>query len=175
MEIKNPVILCDYSDPDVIRIDETFYLVASSFNFFPGLPILSSKNLQDWQLVNYACPSFPLKNYDDVQNARGIWAPSIRAHGGKCYIFFGTPDEGLFFVSADDILGKWSEVECVWRGKGFEDPCPIWITDENGKERVFLVHAYVKSRIGFNSKLGILELDPVSLKAISEDKIIFEG
>ena len=51
---KNPVLLCDYSDPDVIRVGDTYYMTASSFNYVPGLPILVSKDLVNWELVNYA-------------------------------------------------------------------------------------------------------------------------
>jgi len=175
MLYKNPVILCDYSDPDVIRVGDVYYMVASSFNFMLGLPILTSTNLVDWKLVNYACERIPFPWYDEPQNAKGIWAPSIRFHGGKFYIFVGMPDEGIFFTEADDPLGKWSELSCVWSGRGFEDPCPIWDTDESGSERLYLVHGYVKSRIGFNSKLGLLELDLESKKALGEDRIIFDG
>ncbi|MBQ0050858.1 MAG: glycoside hydrolase 43 family protein [Treponema sp.] len=167
----NPIILCDYSDPDVIRVGDTFFLVASSFNFVPGLPVLASKNLVDWQLISYGARKIPLPGFEGVQNAHGIWAPSIRVHNDTFYIFFGTPDEGLFEVHTKNPYGEWSDWNCIWSGKGFEDPCPLW--DDDGK--VYLVHGYVKSRIGFNSKLGLLELDPVSLKAISEDKIIFDG
>ena len=167
---KNPILLCDYSDPDVIRVGDTFYLTASSFNFVPGLPLLESKNLVDWKLVGYAAKKVALSGYDEVQNAKGIWAPSLRFHGGLFYIFFATPDEGIFETHARDFRGEWSEWNCVWSGKGFIDPCPLW--DDDGK--IYVVHGYAKSRIGFNSKLGILELDE-NLKAKTEDRIIFDG
>ena len=175
MKYKNPILLCDYSDPDVVRVGNDFFLTASSFNFVPGLPILHSRDLVHWQLVNYAAKSIPLPGYERVQNAKGLWAPSIRFHAGKFYIFVATPDEGIFFTNAADPFGEWSELKCVWSGCGFEDPCPLWETDENGRERLFVVHAYVKSRIGFNSKLGLLELDPKTFEQIGEDKIIFDG
>lgn len=171
MKYKNPILLCDYSDPDICRVGSDFFLTASSFNFVPGLPILHSRDLIHWRLVNYALPAIPLAGYEKVQNAKGVWAPSIRFHDGKFFIFFATPDEGIFFTSAEDPFGKWSELQCVWSGREFEDPCPLW--DDDGK--VWLVHAYVKSRIGFNSKLGLLKLDPKTFKTISEDKIIFDG
>ena len=175
MNYKNPILLCDYSDPDVVRVDDDFFLTASSFNFVPGLPILHSRDLLHWRLVNYAAKSIPLSGYEKVRNAKGLWAPSIRFHDGKFYIFVATPDEGIFFTSAANPFGEWSELQCVWSGRGFEDPCPLWETSANGNERLFVVHAYVKSRIGFNSKLGLLELDPKNFTAISEDKIIFDG
>jgi len=167
---KNPVLLCDYSDPDVIRVGDTFYLTASSFNFVPGLPLLESKNLVEWKLAGYAAKKIPLPGYGDVQNAKGIWAPALRFHAGLFYIFFATPDEGIFETHAKNFRGEWSEWNCVWSGKGFIDPCPLW--DDDGK--IYVVHGYAKSRIGFNSKLGILELDE-NLKAKTEDRIIFDG
>lgn len=170
-KFKNPIILCDYSDPDVIFHDGLYYLVASSFNFVPGLPVLASKNLVEWTLINYAAEQIPFDRYEKVQNAKGIWAPSIRVHDGTFYIFFAMPDEGIFEVHAKNPTEKWSDWNCVWEGKGFIDPCPLW--DSDGK--LYLVHGYAKSRIGFNSKLGLLELDPSSLKSKSEDKFIFDG
>lgn len=191
MKYQNPILLCDYSDPDVIRVGKNFYMTASSFNFVPGLPLLKSQNLVDWTLVNYAVKKIELPNYDQVQNAKGIWAPSLRFHNGLFYIFFATPDEGIFETHARTFEGEWSQWNCVWAGKGFIDPCPIWLDDENdGNEKIYVVHGYAKSRIGFNSKLGILELDE-NLKAkdcrlvstsstgtdnrFPEDKIIFDG
>lgn len=167
---KNPILFCDYSDPDVIRVGDTFYLTASSFNFVPGLPLLESKNLVDWKLVGYAAKKIPLPGYEEVQNAKGIWAPALRCHAGFFYIFFATPDEGIFETHARDFRGEWSGWNCVWSGKGFIDPCPLW--DDDGK--IYVVHGYAKSRIGFNSKLGILELDE-NLKSKTEDRIIFDG
>lgn len=174
---KNPIILCDYSDPDVIRVGDTFFMTASSFNFMPGLPVLTSRDLVHWQLVNYAASSIPLAGYETPQNARGLWAPSIRFHNGEFYIFVGTPDEGLFYTKTANPYGQWSELTPIWQGKGFEDPCPFW--DEDGN--LYVVHAYVKSRIGFNSKLGILTLDPKTMKLSgtsseqNADKIIYDG
>ena len=171
MTYTNPIILCDYSDPDLIRVGNTFYMTASSFNFMPGLPILTSTDLVNWNLVNYAVKKIPLALYDNPQNAKGLWAPSIRYHDGLFYIFVATPDEGIMETHTADPLGEWSELHFIWKGKGFEDPCPLW--DDDG--RVWLVHGYVKSRIGFNSMLGLLELDPKTLEAVSEDKIIYDG
>ncbi|MBQ9205614.1 MAG: glycoside hydrolase 43 family protein [Treponema sp.] len=171
MMYKNPILLCDYSDPDVCRVGNDFYLTASSFNFVPGLPILHSTDLLHWKLINYAAPSIPFPEYNCVQNAKGIWAPSIRFHDGRFFIFFAMPDEGIFCTTAQSPYESWSDWICVREGKGFIDPCPLW--DDDGT--LYLVHAYAKSRLGFNSKLGLLKLDPVSLKSVSEDTFIFDG
>jgi len=168
---KNPILYTDYSDPDVIRVGDTFYMTASSFNYIPGLPILTSKDLVNWSLVNYAVKNIPYNDYNLPAHARGIWAPSIRYHDNKFWIFVGMPDEGIFMTNATDPLGEWSPLICVREGKGFIDPCPLW--DDDG--RSYVVHAYAKSRIGFKSKLGIFKISPDGQQCISEDKFIFDG
>lgn len=168
---RNPILFADYSDPDVIRVGDTFYLTASSFNYTPGLPILTSKDLVNWTLVNYALDNIPEKRYGIPRHSEGVWAPSIRFHDGMFYIYYGMPDEGIYVVRTKDPLGKWEEPVCVLEGKGLIDSCPFW--DEDGK--AYIIHGYAKSRIGFKSILGIFEMSPDGLRAISEDHFIFDG
>lgn len=168
---KNPVLFADYSDPDVIRVRDTYYLTASSFNYVPGLPILISKDLVNWKLVNYALGNINYDKYDIPQHAKGVWAPAIRYHNERYYIYYGMPDEGIFMVSTKDPLGKWDEPVLVLEAKGLIDPCPFW--DEDGK--VYLIHGYAKSRIGFKSYLGIFELSSDGSKAVTEDHILYNG
>ncbi len=167
----NPVLLCDYSDPDVIRVGETYYLTASSFNFVPGLPILISRDLVNWKLVNYALKKIPDDTYAVPQHAKGVWAPAIRFHEGLFYIFYGMPDEGIFMVRTADPLDKWDTPVCVRPGKGLIDPCPFW--DEDGS--AWIIHAYAKSRIGFKSVLGKFPISADGSKAIGEDQIFYDG
>ncbi|MBE5828145.1 MAG: glycosyl hydrolase 43 family protein [Butyrivibrio sp.] len=168
---RNPVLFADYSDPDVIRVVDTFYMTASSFNYTPGLPILTSKDLVNWELVNYALDNIKEERYDIPRHSEGVWAPAIRFHDDMFYIYYGMPDEGYYVVRTKDPLGKWDEPVCVLEGKGLIDPCPFW--DDDGK--AYIVHGYAKSRIGFKSILGIFEMSPDGLKAVSEDHFIFDG
>ena len=168
---QNPIIFADYSDPDVIRVGDTYYMTASSFNYVPGLPILTSKDLVNWKLANYALDRIDYENYDRPQHAKGVWAPAIRYHEGEFYIYYGMPDEGIFMVKTKDALGKWEKPVLVLAGKGLIDPCPFW--DEDGK--AYVVHGYAKSRIGFKSFLGIFEMSQDGTKAISEDHILYNG
>lgn len=169
---RNPVLFTDYSDPDVIRVGDTFYMTASSFSFIPGLPILTSKDLINWDLVNYALKDgIPWEGYEKPRHDCGIWAPSIRYHAGKFWIFVGMPDEGIFVTSTEDPLGEWGPLTCIWEGKGYIDPCPVWTEDG----RAFVVHAYAKSRIGFKSRLGVFEMTLDCTKAIGDDVIVFDG
>jgi len=167
---ENPILEADYSDPDVIRVGEDFYMVSSSFNYVPSIPIMHSKDLVHWEIINYVSFSL-MPSFKKVRSGEGVWAPSIRYHNGTFYVMAPFPDEGLYVSSSDDIYGKWSDFSLLLEGKGFEDPCPIW---ENG--RTYVVFAFVKSRIGFNSKLGLIETDERLSKVISSEyKIIYDG
>ena len=170
-KFRNPVLFADYSDPDVIRVGDTFYMTASSFNYTPGLPILVSKDLVNWRLVNYALKNIGQERFKIPRHSEGVWAPAIRFHEGMFYIYYGMPDEGYYVVRTKDPLGEWEEPALVLEGKGLIDPCPFW--DEDG--RAYIIHGYAKSRIGFKSILGIFEMSPDGLKAISEDHFVFDG
>ena len=130
----NPVINADYSDPDVCvgASGEDYYLTASSFQCVPGLPILHSKDLVNWEIVNYALPNLYegnkelLAHFSKPQHGAGVWAPSIRFHDGWYYIYWGDPDFGVYMVKTQNPEGKWSDPLCVIEGKGYIDTTPLW-------------------------------------------------
>lgn len=132
---KNPVIYADYSDPDVIRVGDTYYMIASSFTCQPGIPVLSSKDLVNWTIINYVYQRLPLPKYETVQHGQGSWAPSIRYHAGRFFVFFCTPEEGLFMAVTTNPAKKW-DLRLVHEARGWEDPCPFW--DDNGE--AYLLH-----------------------------------
>jgi beta-xylosidase len=174
---KNPVLYADYSDPDVIRVGDDYYMTASSFNCVPGLPILHSKDLVNWKIINYALPELrmegvePTDFFDQVQHGRGVWAPCIRHHSDDFYIYWGDPDFGIYVVKTKDISGKWNKPIRVKAGKGLIDPSPLF--DDDG--RVYLVHAYAGSRAGLNSILTVCELDKDGTKVVGNESIVFDG
>ena len=170
----NPVIYSDYSDPDVVCVDGEYWMTASSFNCSPGLQILHSTDLVDWEVVSAALPeglSYQGDTSSATRHGCGVWAPSIRYHDGLFYIFWGDPDYGIFQVHSADPAGEWSEPVCVAEGKGMIDPCPLW--DDDG--RVWLVHAWAKSRCGFNNILSVCELDSSVTTCISGHVTVFDG
>src|SRR4051794_37811404 len=78
---KNPVLNADYSDPDAIRVGDNFYLVSSSFEDIPGLPVLQSKDLVNWTIIGYALKRQPpFEHFSKPQHGNGVWAPAIRYH-----------------------------------------------------------------------------------------------
>ena len=168
----NPVINADYSDPDVCVAGEDYYLTASSFNCIPGLPILHSKDLVNWEIVGHAVKELePKQEFDRPSHGNGIWAPSIRYHNGEFYIYWGDPDYGVFMVKAKAPAGEWSKPLCVIPGKGLIDTTPLW--DDDG--RCYLVNAYANSRSRFASVIAIRELSADGTKPIGNPVIIYDG
>lgn len=169
---RNPVLHADYSDPDVCVVGEDYFLTASSFNCTPGLPILHSKDLVNWKIVNYALKKVePVEYYNEARHGKGVWAPSIRFHEGMYYIYWGDPDFGIFMVKTRDPYGEWDKPVLVKAGKGMIDPCPLW--DDDG--RVYLAHAWAGSRAKFNSVLTVCELNKEGTAVISDPVLVFDG
>ena len=178
----NPVINADYSDPDVCvggPSGEDYYMTASSFQCTPGLPILHSRDLVNWEIVGYALKElytgFPelIKHFSTPQHGNGVWAPSIRYHDGEYYIYWGDPDFGVFMVKTrgGDPAGEWEAPVCVIEGKGYIDTCPLW--DDDG--RCYLVNGWANSRAKFASVLTVRELSADGTKAIGQPVIVFDG
>ena len=168
----NPVINADYSDPDVCVVGDDYYMTASSFNCIPGLPILHSKDLVNWEIIGHAITELtPNEEFDKPSHGNGVWAPSIRYHEGMFYIYWGDPDYGVFRVTATDPAGEWSKPVCIIEGKGMIDTTPLW--DDDG--RCYLVNGWANSRSRFASVLTVRELDKDGLKAISNPVIVFDG
>ncbi len=168
---RNPVIFADYSDPDLIRTGDDYWMTASSFNCVPGLPILHSTDLVNWELVNYALPRMYDAAFDAPSHGNGVWAPAIRFHDGWYYIYWGDPDRGIYMVRTQNPRGAWSEPVLVKAAQGIIDTCPLW--DEDG--RAYLVHGWAGSRAGFKSVLSVSEMTPDGTRLIGEDVLIFDG
>ncbi|MDP4273218.1 MAG: glycoside hydrolase 43 family protein [Bacteroidota bacterium] len=169
---KNPVICADYSDPDAIRVGDDFYLTASSFNCVPGLPILHSKDLVNWEIIGYALSKqIPEDVFNKPQHGNGVWAPSIRYHNGEFYIFYPDPDYGIYMVKAKNPAGPWDPPVLIKDGKGLIDPCPLWDDDGNA----YLVHAWAGSRAGIKSIITINRMNNEGTKVLDDGVLVFDG
>lgn len=175
-KFTNPILDSDYSDPDVECVDGEYWMTASSFNCVPGLQILHSTDLVEWEIVGAALPA-DSPYWDEAlaspDHGNAVWAPAIRYRksDGRFYIFWGDPDRGIYQVSAKDPRGQWTEPVCVIPGSGMIDPCPLF--DDDG--RVYLAHAWAGSRAGFKSILNVCELDAACTHAIGEQVLVFDG
>ncbi|HUE83119.1 MAG TPA: glycoside hydrolase 43 family protein [Pyrinomonadaceae bacterium] len=169
---KNPIIHADYSDPDVIRVGDDFYLTASSFNVAPGLPILHSRDLVNWTIIGHALsrqPPFDI--FARPQHGKGVWAPAIRHHKGKFYIYYGDPDYGIYLIKATNPAGPWSPPLLIKEVKGWIDPCPLWDHDGNA----YLVSALAASRSGIKSILIISRMSSDGTKLLDDGALVFDG
>ena len=166
---RNPVILADYSDPDVIRDGDRYYLVSSSFTSTPGLPILRSTDLVNWTIVGHALDNLPGDRYAAFQAGAGVWAPSLRAHAGVFYLFVPLPDEGIYVLTAPRPEGPWSAPRLLIAGRGLIDPCPFW--DDDGQ--AYLVHAYARSRAGIKDRLRLRPMATDASRLLGEGQIVF--
>ena len=169
---KNPVLYADYSDPDVIRTGDDYWMTASSFNCVPGLPILHSVDLVNWEIVNYALPRmYDADAFDTPRHGDGVWAPAIRFHDDWYYIYWGDPDRGIYMTRTQDPRGTWSKPLLVKEAKGIIDTCPLW--DDDGK--AYMVHGWAGSRAGFKSVLSVCEMSADGTKIIGEEVLVIDG
>ena len=168
---KNPIIWADYSDPDVIRVGQDFFMTASSFHCVPALPILHSTDLVNWEIINHAVKHFSDPYFDIPQHGNGVWAPALRFHEGWYYIYWGDPDRGIFMVRTQDPYGEWSAPVLVKKACGNIDPCPLW--DDDG--RVYMVHAFANSRAGVSHVLQLQELNENGSSVTHNRDIIIHG
>lgn len=178
---KNPIIDADYSDPDVCRVGDDYYMTASSFACFPGLQILHSTDLVNWELIGAALqddypvlPQYRGTELDwrkKIQHGNYVWAPSIRYHDGWFYIYCGDPDQGLFMTRAQDPRGPWTAPVWVKEGKGLIDCCPLW--DEDGK--AYLSHGCAGSRAGVKSVLFVAPMSADGTHVTGPSRIVYDG
>jgi beta-xylosidase len=161
----NPVIFADYSDPDIIRVDDDFYMVASSFNCMPGIPVLHSKDLVNWKIIGHVYDKLPFEKYDKPVHGHGSWAPSIRYHNGLFYVYFCTPHEGLFMACTKDPAGPW-DLHHIVNVEMWEDPCPLW--DDDGT--AYLVRGKLRGDI-----LYLHRMSPDGKKLLDNGIVIFHN
>ncbi len=169
---RNPILQADYSDPDVVRVGDDYWMTASSFSHVPGLPLLHSRDLVNWELAGHALPRLVPEEFFRVpQPGQGVWAPAIRFHAGRYWIYYPDPDFGLYVITAEDPRGPWSAPVLVKAGKGLIDPCPLWDTDG----RVYLIHAWAKSRAGINNVLTLLRLSADGRRVEEDLGVVIDG
>lgn len=164
----NPILAADYSDPDVIRVDDTYYMVASDFHFM-GMQVLKSKDMVNWEYLARIYDRLDAPRYDAFEGyGNGSWAPTIRYHDGKFFMFVCSPTEGLWMSCADKPEGPWSKPLLVHEGTGpgWEDPCPFW--DEDGQ--AYLGHSLVGA-----GPIILHRMSPDGTRLLDEGVEIYRG
>lgn len=132
----NPVLPGDFSDIDAIRVGKDFYAITSTFQYSPGVAVLHSKDLVNWEIVSHVVKDVitisPEMNWDRMNRyGTGVWAGSIRYYKNRYWVYFGTPDEGFFMSSASSPEGPWEPLHCLMSAKGWDDCCSF--LDDDGQ------------------------------------------
>ncbi|HEX8343007.1 MAG TPA: glycoside hydrolase 43 family protein [Tepidisphaeraceae bacterium] len=133
----NPVLPADYSDLDAIRVGDDYYAISSTLHVSPGMVVLHSRDLVNWRHLGHIVPDVsvigPEMNWDRMNRyGRGVWAGAIRHHEGKFWVYFASPDEGIFVTTATDPAGPWEPLHLMWKVSGWNDLCPFWDDDGQG-------------------------------------------
>ena len=141
----NPIMPADFSDIDCICVDGVYYMISSTFQYQPGMIIMRSTDMVNWQVGGYAVKDIrqigDAMNYDQMDRyGLGIWAGAIRYHKGRFYVYFGTPNEGYFMTSAKKVEGPWDDLTklSITDNGGWDDCCPFF--DEDGKAYLVGTH-----------------------------------
>lgn len=175
MKVSNPILKGFYPDPSICRVGEDFYLVNSSFAYFPGVPIFHSKDLAHWEQLGHVLDrneQLPLHN---VTHSNGIFAPTIRHHNGTFYmITTNVSAGGNFLVTAKDPKGPWSDP--YYLGEEAVGIDPSLFFDDDGK------CYYVGTRpnpkgVGYNGdwEIWTQELDLITMTLKGESSYLWKG
>jgi len=161
---SNPLFYDEFSDPDLIRVGEYFYLTGTTMHAMPGLPVLRSRDLVNWQLVGYALdrldlgPEYRLEGGDIY--GQGIWAPSFRHHQGSFYIFSNVNRRKTQMFRAKDPAGPWTRTEMK---RSFHDLSVLF--DDDGK--VYVIWGYQEIRLA-QLDADLLDVVPGTERVIIE-------
>src|SRR5687767_12514609 len=109
-EFVNPILKGFYPDPSVLRVGDNYYLINSTFSYFPGIPIFHSKDLKNWKQIGNVISRPSQMNFMGHRMTRGLFAPAIDYHQGTYYVTCTLIDKGgNFVVTAKDPAGPWSD------------------------------------------------------------------
>ena len=175
----NPVLPADFSDIDCIRVGDDFIAMSSTFQYSPGVVLLTSKDLVNWKIAGHAVPDIrqiaPQMNWDRMDRyGRGVWAGAIRHLAGKFWIYFGTPEEGYFMTTSPALEGPWAPLTHVFKASGWDDCCPF--LDDDGQMYLVGTQFSVDPANGKKYNIHLWKLTPDG-KAIvpGSDRIIHQS
>lgn len=172
MQYRNPVIRGFNPDPSICRVGKDYYLVTSSFAYFPGIPVYHSPDLVNWEMIGHCIERKGLLPFSEAESPGGIWAPTIRYHEGTFYVTATFSRHGNFIVSAADPAGPWSEpvwteVDGIDPSMYFEGSCMFYCTNDSARRRI---------ELGAETEgISLCQMDPATGKVIGERRRIWSG
>lgn len=173
-QFRNPVLAGFYPDPSVLRVGDDFYLVNSTFAWFPGIPVLHSRDLVHWRQIGNAIDRAGQLDYRRIAMSRGVFAPDISYHAGRFYIVTTCVDcGGNFVVTARDPAGPWSDPVLLPSVEGID---PSLFFDDDGKAWIVNNRAPVGTpRYDGHRALWIEGFDPIALKMLGNPTLLVDG
>lgn len=175
IKLVNPILSGFYPDPSIVKVDKDYYLVNSTFSYFPGLPVWHSKDLKNWKQIGNVISRTSQMDFLGERMTRGLFAPGISYYNGTFYVTCTDIDhEGNFVVTAKNPAGPWSNPVKLPQVKGID---PSIFFDDNGK--AYIVYNSdapdYKALYSGHRTIRMYEIDPVSLKTTGEEKILVNG
>lgn len=175
----NPVLPADYSDLDAIRVGDDYYAISSTMQFSPGMIVLRSKDLVNWEITGHVVDDLsrisPQLNWDRMNcYGKGIWAGSIRYYKNKFWVYFGTPDDGFFMSSATNPAGPWEPLHQLWKVKGWDDCCSF--CDDDGQLYLIATNFALDTKNNRKYNIHLFRMTPDGKTLIMEsDSIIHQS
>jgi xylan 1,4-beta-xylosidase len=171
---KNPILPGFYPDPSICRVGDDYYLVTSTFAYFPGIPIFRSKDLVNWEQIGHVLDRASQLNLDGVGHSEGIFAPVIRYYKGIFYVITtNVSGNGNFIVTTTDPAGEWSEPYWLEDANGID---PLLFFDDNGHAYYTGTRPVPEGEVYFgNYEIWLQELDLNHMKLIGEKYSLWRG
>ena len=173
---RNPILSGFYPDPSICRDGDDYYLVTSTFEYFPGLPIFHSNDLVNWRQIGHVLDRPSQLELDEIRPSGGLYAPTIRYSEGTFYVICtlvdGKKRSGNFIVTATDPAGPWSEPNWLEHAPGID---PSLLFDDDGRAWYCSNRMAVNSQFEGHTEIYVQELDLAHMKLVSEPVVIWDG
>ena len=175
--VSNPLLPGCYPDPTICRVGEDFYLVTSTFEYFPGLPVFHSTDLASWQQIGHVVDRADQLDYAGIASSGGLYAPTLRFHDGTFWLVCTLVDQkdatrgGNFLMTATDPAGPWSDP--VWLDEDGIDPSIFF--DDDGRVWVHGTRLAREPQWHDQTEVWIRELDPVAMRLVGEEHVVWTG
>lgn len=173
-EFKNPILRGFYPDPSICAVGDDFYLVNSTFAYFPGVPIFHSKDLANWEQIGNVFSRCSQLNLDKIGHSAGVYAPTLRYNNGTYYLITtNIPHYGNFIVTAKDPKGPWSDPYILEGAQGID---PSLFFDDDGK--AYYVGTRDRSegpKYYGDNEIWVQELDLEKMQLVGESYAIWNG
>ncbi|MEV7971031.1 glycoside hydrolase family 43 protein, partial [Sphaerisporangium sp. NPDC088356] len=176
MRFSNPILPGFYPDPSICRVGDDYYLVTSTFEWFPGVPIFHSRDLVHWRQIGHVLDRASQLPVDGIRPSGGVYAPTLRHHDGVFYMITtlvdGLMETGNFLVTATDPAGPWSEPYWLPDTEGFD---PSLFFDDDGRAWAHGTRPARPSLYEGHTEVWLRELDLDGMKLVGQEHVLWEG